>query len=90
MPLQGHGGPLEGDKLDELYAVLPVANFSVEVLQWAQGLAVAAAPVCGWSDWGTPQRVLQSLAGSPALDLLERRILAGTRGEGVAAAPATA
>jgi mannose-1-phosphate guanylyltransferase len=47
------------------YADLPAADFSREVLQHATGLEVVPLPECGWSDWGTPERVLASLRGTP-------------------------
>jgi mannose-1-phosphate guanylyltransferase len=68
------GGPSERARLRELYADLPAANFSAAVLQRAADLAVATAPACGWSDWGSPQRVFESLAGTPALEELHRRL----------------
>jgi len=47
------------------YENLPVADFSRDVLQHADGLEVLPLPECGWSDWGTPERVLASLRGTP-------------------------
>lgn len=68
------GRPSERARLHELYADLPATNFSAAVLQKATDLAVATAPACGWSDWGSPRRVFESLAGTPALDELHRRL----------------
>lgn len=46
----------------ELYDNLPSIDFSRTVLQGAETqLRVIAAPACGWSDLGTPQRVLETL-----------------------------
>jgi mannose-1-phosphate guanylyltransferase len=47
------------------YEDLPPADFSREVLERADGLEVVPLPECGWSDWGTPERVLASLRGTP-------------------------
>jgi len=47
------------------YEDLPAADFSREVLEHAGGLEVVPLPECGWSDWGTPERVLASLRGTP-------------------------
>jgi hypothetical protein len=40
---------------------VPQADFSSDVLQHATGLYVVPLERCGWSDWGTPERVLESL-----------------------------
>jgi mannose-1-phosphate guanylyltransferase len=68
------GAPGASGQLRRLYTELPEASFSIDVLQRAPSLRVAAAPPCGWSDWGTPDRVLDSLAGTPALESLKRRL----------------
>jgi mannose-1-phosphate guanylyltransferase len=48
--------------IDELYERLPVIDFSRAVLQGAEpALRVSTAPACGWTDLGTPQRVIQAL-----------------------------
>jgi mannose-1-phosphate guanylyltransferase len=48
--------------LDEAYADLPNIDFSRAVMQGAEAsLRVIAAPACGWSDLGTPQRVAEAL-----------------------------
>jgi mannose-1-phosphate guanylyltransferase len=47
------------------YEELPPADFSREVLERADGLEVVPLAECGWSDWGTPERVLASLRGTP-------------------------
>jgi mannose-1-phosphate guanylyltransferase len=64
----------EPDRFNGLYARLPAADFSRGVLSEARDLAVATAPACGWSDWGTPDRVFESLAATPELEQLERRL----------------
>jgi mannose-1-phosphate guanylyltransferase len=74
----------ERGQLHQLYADLPSADFSKDVLAGASGLAVASAPPCGWSDWGTPERVFESLAGTRELEQLQRRL----RGRAIARLPA--
>jgi mannose-1-phosphate guanylyltransferase len=51
-----------GDALELLYADLPVHDFSRHLLQDAEDvLRVLPVPHCGWSDLGTPERVLACL-----------------------------
>ena len=46
--------------LGELYERLPNLDFSRDVLEGAEDtLRVLAVPGCGWSDLGTPQRVVE-------------------------------
>lgn len=48
--------------LRELYRSLPEVDFSREILAAAPtALRAVAAPDCGWSDLGTPQRVAEAL-----------------------------
>ena len=48
--------------LADLYETLPSIDFSRAVLQGAESrLRVIAAPACGWSDLGTPKRVIDTL-----------------------------
>lgn len=48
--------------LRELYEHLPNLDFSRHILQGREELlAVLPVPECGWSDLGTPQRVLEAL-----------------------------
>ena len=63
--------------LAEIYAGLPAADWSSDVLAKATGLALVTLEGSGWSDWGTPERLMASLAGSPALGQLEQRLAAG-------------
>jgi mannose-1-phosphate guanylyltransferase len=56
----------------DAYQRLATADFSRDVLQLADRLAVVPMAGAGWSDWGTPARVLASLRGTPS----ERRVLA--------------
>lgn len=60
--------------LDHAYGRLTPAGFSREVLQQTPGLTVLRLENAGWSDWGTPRRVFQSLAGTPHHDRLVARI----------------
>ncbi len=68
------GGPDEQRALDAAYASLPPANFSRDVLSRARTLAVMPVSGTGWSDWGSPQRVFASLAGTARHDRLVERI----------------
>lgn len=56
------GTPDEPWALHQAYRLAPRADFSRAVFQaGAPVLAVSRMPDVGWSDWGTPERVLQSL-----------------------------
>ncbi len=67
--LPDHAKRLEGcaspQDLEAAYAALPPASFSRAVLERAENLALVPLRDAGWSDWGTPGRVLESLAGTP-------------------------
>jgi mannose-1-phosphate guanylyltransferase len=53
---------VQSNALAELYSELPSIDFSRVVLQDAGSeLRVISAPACGWSDLGTPKRVLDTL-----------------------------
>lgn len=86
----GHiGTPGEAAALAEAYRGMEPANFSRELLARAADLALVPVAGSGWSDWGSPGRVFQSLAGTPHhARLLSRIALASDRGVG-AALPAT-
>jgi len=43
------------------------ANFSRAVLERAENLAVLPVSGTGWSDWGNPERIFQSLEGTREL-----------------------
>ncbi len=48
--------------LEGLYESLPIIDFSRAVMQDAESvLRVSTAPACGWTDLGTPRRVVQTL-----------------------------
>ena len=48
------------------YADMPEVNFSRRILERAQGLTVAPVVGSGWSDWGTPERVLAGMRDAAA------------------------
>jgi mannose-1-phosphate guanylyltransferase len=60
--------------VSDVYSHLPAADFSRDVLEHADGLQVVALPECGWSDWGTPERVIASLRGTRELARLKQRL----------------
>lgn len=64
----------EDHALETAYARMQPANFSRDLLAHASELAVLPVSGTGWSDWGSPRRVFESLAGSSHLDLLLARI----------------
>jgi mannose-1-phosphate guanylyltransferase len=55
------GTAAEARAIDRAYALAPAANFSQAVLASHRGLAVSRLPAMGWSDWGTPERVIETL-----------------------------
>lgn len=67
-------GPDEARVLREIYRLMPHSDFSREVLQKAHGLRAVPLDECGWSDWGTPQRVLDSLRHRDDFAALSRRL----------------
>jgi mannose-1-phosphate guanylyltransferase len=49
-------------RLAQLYEQLPALDFSRDILQRSpELLRVMTVPACGWSDLGTPQRVVQTV-----------------------------
>lgn len=68
------GGPGESHALEAAYDGMPPANFSCDVLVHADALAVVPVAGSGWSDWGSPQRVFASLAGTDGHARLVARI----------------
>ena len=61
----GHvGTERESASLMDLYGALSPADFSRDVIEKAHGLGVETLESCGWSDWGTPERVMRSLQGT--------------------------
>ncbi len=55
------GRPEAPRLLEDLYARIPSADLSRDVLEKATGLAAVALTGAGWTDCGTPQRVLDLL-----------------------------
>ncbi len=56
------GTSAEERAIERAYAAAPAANFSERILQaFPALLAVSTLPAVSWSDWGTPDRVLQTL-----------------------------
>ena len=66
----------EQQALDDAYGSMTTANFSRDVLAHAPSLAVMPVAGSGWSDWGSPQRVLASLVGTDSHARLIERIAA--------------
>lgn len=64
----------EADALQRVYDGMPPANFSREILANADDLVVIPVTGSGWSDWGSPQRVFASLAGTDGHARLVARI----------------
>lgn len=59
--------------LHSVYAAMEPANFSREVLERADNLAVLPVAGTGWSDWGHPQRIFHSLEGTELRELRRLR-----------------
>jgi mannose-1-phosphate guanylyltransferase len=64
----------EGLALRALYTRLPHADFSRDLLEKTRELRVVALRACGWSDWGTPERVLESLRDHSDYEALSERL----------------
>lgn len=64
----------EAESLHAAYDGMPPANFSRSVLSNAHELAVLPVADSGWCDWGSPQRVFASLAGTACHARLVARI----------------
>lgn len=61
-------------QLRSAYEVMDDANFSRAVLEHERGIGVVCAEACGFSDWGSPQRVFESLRGTQEGAVLEQRL----------------
>jgi mannose-1-phosphate guanylyltransferase len=79
--LHAIGTPWESRIRTAVYADLPAADFSRDVLEKAGELGLVALACCGWSDWGTPGRVFESLKGTPALRAFIDRLKGHGRNE---------
>ncbi len=56
------GGPEEGKVLDAIYRVMPARNFSSELLQQVpEHVAMIQLDGVLWSDWGKPERIVETL-----------------------------
>jgi len=71
---QAVGGAAETRVLDEIYTNMQPADFSRDLLQKATGLGLVRLDECGWSDWGTPERVLESLRHHSDFAWLSQRL----------------
>jgi len=65
--------------LADAYRRMQQADFSSDVLEHADRLRLVELSPCGWSDWGTPTRVMQSLRGSEDHRVLLKRLKARAR-----------
>jgi mannose-1-phosphate guanylyltransferase len=74
------GGPHEKAAISALYEKLSPADFSRSVLAHATNLATVSVEDSGWCDWGRPERVMQSLAGTALLEQLQQRMRWGGGG----------
>ncbi len=61
-------------RVSQIYQRMPAADFSRDVLEHADGLELEPLSECGWSDWGTPERVVASLRGTSEYARFERRL----------------
>jgi mannose-1-phosphate guanylyltransferase len=68
--------------LARLYERMQPADFSRDVLQRAASLRTVELQPCGWSDWGTPERVMRSLYGTEDYSALVARLRARPSVEG--------
>jgi mannose-1-phosphate guanylyltransferase len=60
--LIGHRGA--AGFLSDIYPKLPVTDFSRDILQHAQGLAVTPMIDAGWTDCGTPESLFRAMEPS--------------------------
>jgi len=63
---------LQRPLMASLYARMAYADLGRDVLENATDLRVVSLGPCGWSDWGTLQRVLASLRNEDVTRLLDR------------------
>jgi mannose-1-phosphate guanylyltransferase len=70
------GTAQESAALGHAYERMSPANFSHDLLAHARGLATLPVFGSGWSDWGSPERVLDSLGETSALTAILDRIRA--------------
>jgi len=65
--------------LQRLYETLAPSDFSRVVLERAPDLSVIRVDGSGWADWGTPERIIESLERTPHLEPLLRSIVAAQK-----------
>lgn len=82
------GHPDEEPALDATYARLSAADFSRDILERAARLGVVSVAGSGWSDWGCPERVLETLRAQGVVDTLLDRVSSSVRASVMAAIPA--
>jgi mannose-1-phosphate guanylyltransferase len=76
------GRPEESVILESIYGESDPVDFSRDILERAGGLGVVQVRGAGWSDWGSPERVLRSLRGTPDHERILARIGGATRQRG--------
>jgi mannose-1-phosphate guanylyltransferase len=83
------GTARERRTLWSLYGTMDPADFSRDVLEKSKALRVVPLRPCGWSDWGTPDRVLASLRGTDDFEVLCKRLQASLSTSGAHEAPSS-
>jgi mannose-1-phosphate guanylyltransferase len=74
--------------VERAYAACPTADFSRLVLEACPDrLLVSRLPAVSWADWGTPERVLRSLAGVGVRPWWAEEIAVGSSGSGRGGTP---
>lgn len=68
------GTAAQTERLAEVYEDMVPADFSRDVLEHAERLAVVPLINSGWSDCGTPERLFSCLKGTPELTNLMARL----------------
>lgn len=68
------GTPAQETTLEDIYRDIVPADFSRDVLEAAEHLAVVPLINSGWSDCGTPERLFSCLRGTPELTNLMARL----------------
>ena len=82
------GHPDEEPALDATYAKLSAADFSRDILERADRLGVVSVAGSGWSDWGCPERVIETLRAQGVVETLLDRVSSSVRASAMAAIPA--
>jgi mannose-1-phosphate guanylyltransferase len=72
------GGPEEGKVLDAIYRVMPARNFSSGLLQQVpEHVAMIQLTGVLWSDWGKPERIIETLRKIGKQPAFPLRLLSG-------------